>query len=271
MTSVDPPVVVSQIQALQATLGSLGASLSAAAPQGAFSSVLDAVQSQMADIGTVSPAAGSSPATSTSLATEAGGGASTAFLSTAGLLGASDIGASDLGASSIGSSTAVSGGAVLGSSAGDPLAGLLTGSASGSAATTSGISASLGVPTGLVPLFEEASARSGVPAALLAAVAKQESGFNPSAVSSAGAQGLMQLMPSTAAGLGVNAYDPQQAIDGAATLLSNYLQQYGGSVPLTLAAYNAGPGAVAQYGGIPPYAQTQNYVASIMASLGMAS
>ena len=102
---------------------------------------------------------------------------------------------------------------------------------------------------------------------LLAAVAKQESGFDPNAVSSAGAQGLMQLMPSTAAGLGINPFDPAQAIDGAAQLLSRYLNQYG-SVPLALAAYNAGPGAVAEYGGIPPYAQTQAYVSDIMQAIG---
>ena len=130
------------------------------------------------------------------------------------------------------------------------------------------IPSGLGVPAELVPLFQQAAAQSGVPAALLAAVAKQESGFNPQAVSSAGAQGLMQLMPSTAAGLGANAFDPQQAISGAAQLLSSYLQQYGGSVPLSLAAYNAGPGAVATYGGVPPYAQTQAYVSDIMGSLG---
>ena len=130
------------------------------------------------------------------------------------------------------------------------------------------IPAGLGVPASLVPVLESAASAHGVPAALLAAVAKQESGFNPSAVSSAGAEGLMQLMPSTAAGLGVDAFDPTQAVNGAARLLGSYLQQYGGSVPLALAAYNAGPGAVAQYGGIPPYAQTTAYVNSITAMLG---
>ena len=129
----------------------------------------------------------------------------------------------------------------------------------------------LDVPSALVPLFESASAQSGVPASLLAAVAKQESGFNADAVSSAGAQGLMQLMPSTASGLGVNAFDPAQAIAGAAQLLGGYLQQYNGSVPLSLAAYNAGPGAVAQYGGVPPYAETTAYVNNIMSMLGASS
>lgn len=128
----------------------------------------------------------------------------------------------------------------------------------------------LGVPSDLMGDFEQASATYSVPASLLAAVAKQESGFDPSAVSSAGAEGLMQIMPSTAAGLGVDPFDPSQAINGAAQLLSSYLNQYSGSVPLALAAYNAGPGAVSEYGGVPPYSQTQAYVADIMSSLGEA-
>ena len=74
----------------------------------------------------------------------------------------------------------------------------------------------------------------------------------------------MQLMPATAHGLGVDPWVPAQAVQGAARLLSNYLHSYG-SVPLALAAYNAGPGAVEQYGGVPPYAETQNYVAKITA------
>jgi cell wall-associated NlpC family hydrolase len=140
--------------------------------------------------------------------------------------------------------------------------------ASSASTPSAGIPADLNVPADLVPLFQSAAAQSGVPVSLLAAVAKQESGFNPQAVSSAGAQGIMQLMPSTAAGLGVNAFDPAQAIDGAAHLLAGYLQRYNGSVPLTLAAYNAGPGAVAQYGGVPPYAQTTAYVNDIVGMMG---
>jgi peptidoglycan DL-endopeptidase CwlO len=130
---------------------------------------------------------------------------------------------------------------------------------------------SLGVPSGLQPLFEEAGSRYGVDPTLLAAVAKQESGFDPAALSSAGAEGLMQIMPATAAGLGIDPSDPGQAIDGAAQLLSGYLNQYGGSVPLALAAYNAGPGAVSDYGGVPPYAQTQSYVSSITSMLSDAN
>jgi soluble lytic murein transglycosylase-like protein len=147
-----------------------------------------------------------------------------------------------------------------------------TGASGTSASALSGaIPSNLNVPADLVPLFQSASAQSGVPASLLAAVAKQESGYDPSAVSSAGAEGIMQLMPSTASGLGVNAYDPAQAIDGAAQLLGGYLKNYNGSVPLALAAYNAGPGAVARYGGVPPYAQTTSYVSSILGMLGASS
>ena len=111
-------------------------------------------------------------------------------------------------------------------------------------------------------LFAQNEARYQLPQGLLAAVAQTESGGNPSAVSPAGAQGLMQLMPGTAAGLGVNPWVPGQAVQGAAQLLSKYLHNFG-SVPLALAAYNAGPGAVEQYGGVPPYTETQNYVTKI--------
>lgn len=111
-------------------------------------------------------------------------------------------------------------------------------------------------------LFTQNELKYQLPAGLLSAVAETESGGNPGAVSPVGAQGLMQLMPSTARGLGVNPWDPTQAVQGAAQLLSGYLSRFG-SVPLALAAYNAGPGAVEQYGGVPPYTETQNYVAKI--------
>jgi len=129
------------------------------------------------------------------------------------------------------------------------------------AAGASSGSALAGVP--YANLFTSAAARYGVDASLLAAVAAQESGFNSRAVSPSGAQGLMQFMPATAKGLGVNAFDPSSAIDGAARYLSSLTQQFG-STPLALAAYNAGPGAVRQYGGIPPYSETQNYVQSVL-------
>ena len=112
-------------------------------------------------------------------------------------------------------------------------------------------------------LFTSAASRYGVDPSLLAAVANQESGFNPSAVSPAGAQGLMQFMPSTAQGLGVDPMDPASSVNGAARYLSTLTQQFG-STDLALAAYNAGPGAVSKYGGIPPYPETQNYVSSVM-------
>jgi cell wall-associated NlpC family hydrolase len=111
--------------------------------------------------------------------------------------------------------------------------------------------------------FAAAEAQYHLPTGMLAAVAQQESGGNARAVSPAGAEGLMQLMPSTAAGMNVNAFDPAQAINAAAKILHNNLKQFGNSVSLALAAYNAGAGAVQQYGGIPPYSETQNYVRSI--------
>lgn len=113
-------------------------------------------------------------------------------------------------------------------------------------------------------LFNKAGMKNGVDPALLAAVARQESGYNPHAVSPAGAQGLMQLMPATAKGLGVSdPFDPAQAIDGAARMLHDLIGRFG-HVDLALAAYNAGPGAVTRYGGIPPYPETQHYVDSVL-------
>lgn len=129
--------------------------------------------------------------------------------------------------------------------------------------TAAGISPAVAAYAGQ---FAAAEAQYQLPSGLLAAVAQQESGGNPTAVSPAGAQGLMQLMPSTAAGQGVNAFDPSQAIPAAARILAGNLSRFG-SVELALAAYNAGAGAVQQYGGVPPYAETQNYVRRISATL----
>jgi hypothetical protein len=128
-------------------------------------------------------------------------------------------------------------------------------------AAAAGGSALSGVP--YADLFTRAASRHGVDASLLAAVASKESNFDSRAVSPAGAQGLMQFMPATAAGLGVNPLDPGSAIDGAARYLSSLTQQFG-STDLALAAYNAGPGTVRRYGGIPPYPETQNYVRSVL-------
>lgn len=112
-------------------------------------------------------------------------------------------------------------------------------------------------------MFERAGSAHGVDPALLAAVAKNESAFNPSAVSPAGAQGIMQFMPGTAAQFGVDPFDPASAIDGAARFLRQLQDQFG-SVELALAAYNAGPGNVNKYGGIPPFTETRNYVTKVM-------
>jgi peptidoglycan DL-endopeptidase CwlO len=126
-------------------------------------------------------------------------------------------------------------------------------------ATSGTVSSASGSSTPYADLFASAGARRGVDPALLSAVAKAESAYNPRAVSPAGAQGLMQLMPATATSLGVDAYDPAQAVDGAARLLSDLISDFG-RVDLALAGYNAGPGAVRKYDGIPPYTETQNYV-----------
>lgn len=115
-------------------------------------------------------------------------------------------------------------------------------------------------------IFQKASDTYGVPVSLLKAMAKQESNFDPNATSSCGAQGVMQLMPATAASLGVtDAYDPEQNIMGGAKYISQLLSKYDGDISLALAAYNAGSGNVAKYGGIPPFKETQNYVAKVTA------
>jgi soluble lytic murein transglycosylase-like protein len=112
-----------------------------------------------------------------------------------------------------------------------------------------------------------AAKKHGIDPALLAGLVKQESGFNPNAGSPAGARGLTQLMPGTAAGLGVtNVLDPVQNLDGGAKYLRQQLDAFGGDVTRALAAYNAGPGAVQRYGGVPPYAETQNYVRIVQAN-----
>ncbi|HEV3322008.1 MAG TPA: lytic transglycosylase domain-containing protein [Solirubrobacteraceae bacterium] len=115
------------------------------------------------------------------------------------------------------------------------------------------------------PLIEQAAARYGIDPSLLYGLIEQESGFDPSASSSAGAQGLTQLMPSTAASLGVTEpLNPTQSIEGGARYLSQLLHQFAGNTTDALAAYNAGPGAVEQYGGVPPYPETQQYVAKVL-------
>lgn len=112
-----------------------------------------------------------------------------------------------------------------------------------------------------------AAAKYNLDPSLLAGLVQQESGFNPAARSPAGATGLTQLMPATARSLGVtDATDPVQALEGGAKYLRQMLDQFGGDKKLALAAYNAGPGAVTRFGGIPPYTETQNYVTKVLAN-----
>ncbi len=116
-------------------------------------------------------------------------------------------------------------------------------------------------------LIQQAATRNGVEPALLHGLIEQESGFDPSAHSSAGALGLTQLMPSTAASLGVTEpLNATQSIEGGARLLGELLHQFHGNVSDALAAYNAGAGAVEQYGGVPPYPETQAYVSKVLAN-----
>ena len=124
------------------------------------------------------------------------------------------------------------------------------------------------VPARFAPLIIRAAQRWGVSAHLLAAQLYAESNFNPFARSPAGAEGIAQFMPGTAAAMGLsNPFDPEAAIDAQARLMRDLLGRFG-SVPLALAAYNAGPGAVAGCGCIPPYPETRSYVARILGLLG---
>jgi soluble lytic murein transglycosylase-like protein len=123
------------------------------------------------------------------------------------------------------------------------------------------------VPARYAPMIARAAQRWSVSAQLLAAQIYAESNFNPFARSPAGAQGIAQFMPGTARGMGLrNPFDPAAAIDAQARLMRDLLRRFG-SVPLALAAYNAGPGAVARCGCIPPYAETRAYVARILGLL----
>jgi len=114
-------------------------------------------------------------------------------------------------------------------------------------------------------VIEQAAERYGIDPAVLHGLIQQESGFDPNAQSSAGASGLTQLMPGTASSMGVaNPLNPTESIEGGARYLSQLMSQFGGNTEDALAAYNAGPGAVQQYGGIPPYAETQSYVSKVL-------
>ena len=127
------------------------------------------------------------------------------------------------------------------------------------------------VPVPYRGLVTSAALGAGLPPILLAALLRSESGFDPRAVSPAGARGIAQFMPATARGLDLgDPFDPAEAIPAAARLLAGHLRAFG-SVPLALAAYNAGPAAVERYGGVPPFRETQAYVARIMALAGGAA
>ena len=131
-----------------------------------------------------------------------------------------------------------------------------------------GVTPAADVGAGAVPFaaeIEAAAAKHGIDPALLKALIKQESGFDPNARSPAGASGLTQLMPGTAASLGgTHPLDPAQAIEGGAKYLKQQLEAFGGDERKALAAYNAGPGAVQKFGGVPPYEETQNYVQKVL-------
>lgn len=142
-----------------------------------------------------------------------------------------------------------------------------SGTAAATAAAVTSTSSDIsndGIPATLQPLIEAAAKRNNLDPALVAAVAKAESGFRVDAGSGAGARGLMQLMPSTASGLGVtDILDPAQNLDAGSRYLKQQVDRFG-DLRLALAAYNAGPGAVTRYGGVPPYTETQNYVTRVL-------
>jgi soluble lytic murein transglycosylase-like protein len=142
---------------------------------------------------------------------------------------------------------------------------LQSASSTGVASAASGSSAGAAGSTPYDQLISQSAARYGIDPAVLHGLIQQESGFDPNATSSAGAMGLTQLMPGTASSLGVsNPMNPAEAVEGGARYLSQLMGEFGGNTSEALAAYNAGPGAVKQYGGIPPYAETQSYVTKVL-------
>lgn len=126
------------------------------------------------------------------------------------------------------------------------------------------VAASVPADSAYLDAIREAAGKYGVDPKLVSAVAEIESGFSQDAVSATGAVGVMQLMPETAESLGVNPYDAKQNISGGAQYLRQMLDDFNGDVRKAVAAYNAGPEAVREYGGVPPYSETQQYVASVL-------
>jgi len=139
--------------------------------------------------------------------------------------------------------------------------------ADGIAASETPNAAIMVAPEKIARTIDESAARYGVDPALVRAVVANESSFDPYATSKAGARGLMQLMPETAARFGVaDSYDPVANVDGGTRYLRELLDRFGGDARRAVAAYNAGPGAVERYGGVPPYAETQQYVGGVLAT-----
>jgi soluble lytic murein transglycosylase-like protein len=137
--------------------------------------------------------------------------------------------------------------------------------ASATSATTTPGGSEISPSVPFAAQINAAAARNGIDPALLSGLIKAESNFDPTVGSGAGAQGLTELMPETARSVGVtNPHDPTESIEGGARVLREMLDKFGGNVELALAAYNAGPGAVEQYNGIPPYSETQAYVPRVL-------
>jgi soluble lytic murein transglycosylase-like protein len=217
-----------------------------------FAAALDAAQADSASTQATSAGVGESAA-SGSTATAAAYTPSTAALYGAGST-------ADAADTTLGQSTTAS-------TVGYPSASVENAAASATVPVSSSTTAAGGAGSAYVPLIEQAAARNGVDPAVLYGLIEQESGFDPNATSRAGALGLTQLMPGTASSLGVSEpLNAAQSIEGGARYLGQLLRQFSGNTTDALAAYNAGPGAVQQYGGVPPYPETQQYVSKVLAN-----